>query len=124
MSEFKCYQAAETTNVVLGDADLSMPAEAPPAVVIISREVGNPRARALMRLCAAVLNGDELEAQRELDAIHGESPCARETAEQQIERLADFILAEVPGEPSQSQGAVDTAIRLLRTQVEAKAPVS
>ena len=32
----------------------------------------------------------------------------------QIGRLADFILREIPGEPSQSQGAVDTAIRLLK----------
>ena len=32
----------------------------------------------------------------------------------QIGRLADFIMREIPGEPSQSQGAVDTAIRLLK----------
>lgn len=32
----------------------------------------------------------------------------------QIEKLADFIMNEIPGEPSQSEGAVDTAIRLLR----------
>lgn len=38
-----------------------------------------------------------------------------ETAEQQIDRLATFIMDEVPGEPSQSQGAVDTAIRLIRS---------
>jgi hypothetical protein len=36
-----------------------------------------------------------------------------ETAEQQINRLADFIMLHVPGEPSQNEGAVDTAIRLL-----------
>jgi hypothetical protein len=39
----------------------------------------------------------------------------RETAIQQIDRLATFIMDEVPGEPSQSQGAVDTAIRIIRT---------
>lgn len=33
--------------------------------------------------------------------------------EEQIERLARFIMDEVPGEPSQSQGAVDTAIRII-----------
>ncbi len=32
----------------------------------------------------------------------------------QIDRLAKFILNEVPGEPSESAGAVDTAIRLMR----------
>jgi hypothetical protein len=31
-----------------------------------------------------------------------------------VRRLADFIIDEVPGEPSESQGAIDTAIRLLR----------
>jgi len=34
----------------------------------------------------------------------------------QIKKLADFIMAEVPGEPSQSEGAIDTAIRIIRTQ--------
>lgn len=31
----------------------------------------------------------------------------------QVERLAEFIQECIPGEPSQSQGAIDTAIRLL-----------
>lgn len=34
----------------------------------------------------------------------------------QIDRLATVILSEIPGEPSQNQGAVDTAIRLLRSR--------
>ena len=34
--------------------------------------------------------------------------------QEQIDRLANFIMAEVDGEPSQSQGAVDTAIRIIR----------
>ncbi|RWB40422.1 MAG: hypothetical protein EOQ44_25085 [Mesorhizobium sp.] len=38
-----------------------------------------------------------------------------ETLEAQIDRLANFIMAEVPGEPSQSEGAVDTAIRWMRS---------
>ena len=37
-----------------------------------------------------------------------------ETLESQVKRLADVIMAEIPGEPSRSEGAVDTAIRLLR----------
>lgn len=32
----------------------------------------------------------------------------------QISDLADFIMAEVPGEPSQNEGAVHTAIRVIR----------
>lgn len=37
-----------------------------------------------------------------------------ESASEQIERLSEFIIAEVEGEPSKSEGAVDCAIRLLR----------
>jgi hypothetical protein len=36
-----------------------------------------------------------------------------ESPSSQIDRLAAFILEKVPGEPSQSQGAVDTAIRVM-----------
>lgn len=45
----------------------------------------------------------------------GESP------QQQIDRLAKFIMEEVPGEPSEDQGAVDTAIRLIRDKVDKEA---
>ena len=37
-----------------------------------------------------------------------------ESLESQVKRLAGFIIAEVPGEPSQSEGAIDTAIRIIR----------
>lgn len=36
-----------------------------------------------------------------------------EQAQAQIDRLATFIMDVIDGEPSQSEGAVDTAIRLL-----------
>lgn len=36
------------------------------------------------------------------------------TAQEQIDKLAKFILEEVDGEPSQSESAVDTAIRIIR----------
>lgn len=36
-----------------------------------------------------------------------------ESLEDQVQRLADFIAEYVPGEPSASEGAVDTAIRIL-----------
>ena len=32
----------------------------------------------------------------------------------QVDKLAAFILDYIPGEPSKNEGAVDTAIRLLR----------
>ena len=34
--------------------------------------------------------------------------------EGEITKLANYIMAEVPGEPSESQGACDTAIRVIR----------
>jgi hypothetical protein len=37
-----------------------------------------------------------------------------ESLESQVDRLAKFIMDQIPGEPSQSEGAIDTAIRLLR----------
>lgn len=33
---------------------------------------------------------------------------------EQIDKLANFIMAEIEGEPSQSQGVVDTTIRLIK----------
>lgn len=39
------------------------------------------------------------------------------SSSKQIEQLGKFILSDVPGEPSQSQGAVETAIRLIRKNV-------
>lgn len=70
--EFKCHQAVPAVHVVVGDADLSdlNDHEVPPsAVVSISRAVGNPRARALMRICCDVLNGDIYAALGEIEAL-------------------------------------------------------
>ena len=36
------------------------------------------------------------------------------TEQNQIDKLADYIIADIPGEPSCSEGAGDTAIRLLQ----------
>lgn len=36
-------------------------------------------------------------------------------ASRQIDKLANFIMSEVEGEPSQSEGAVDTAIRIIKS---------
>ncbi len=33
---------------------------------------------------------------------------------EQIDKLANFIMAEIEGEPSQSEGAGDTAIRIIK----------
>ena len=37
------------------------------------------------------------------------------SSSRQIDKLANFIMDEVEGEPSQSQGAVDTAIRIIKS---------
>lgn len=44
-----------------------------------------------------------------------ENKCPRfcETLDSQIDRLAKFIMEKIEGEPSQNEGAIDTAIRLL-----------
>jgi hypothetical protein len=43
-----------------------------------------------------------------------------ESSEHQITRLAEFIMKNIPDEPSQDEGAVDCAIRLLRDVYVAK----
>jgi hypothetical protein len=43
-------------------------------------------------------------------------------AEEQIDKLARFILRNVPGEPSESEGAVDCAIRLIGRMVDEGSP--
>lgn len=59
------------------------------------------------------------------DAINDGLWTARTIAKQrddlhsQIKKLADFIIEEIPGEPSTSDGAVDVAIRLLRNYIQA-----
>lgn len=39
-----------------------------------------------------------------------------ESLNKQVERLAMFIVEEVPGEPSAPEGAIDTAIRIMKEQ--------
>jgi len=48
------------------------------------------------------------------ETIYDGPPYDWEIRVTEFDRLARFILDEVPGEPSQSEGAVDTAIRLIR----------
>lgn len=43
-----------------------------------------------------------------------EQPTPNQSLAKQINRLAIFIMNEIPGEPSQSEGVVDTAIRWMR----------
>ena len=44
-----------------------------------------------------------------------------DTPEKQINRLANFILNEVPGEPSKNEGVVDCAIRIIRNYMKREA---
>ena len=48
---------------------------------------------------------------------------AAKSLSSQIDRLASYIMAEIDGEPSESEGAVDTAIRIMRKQAAAIAAV-
>lgn len=80
-------------------------------------------------LCEAYRRrGDELQRLRgnEQSLLSAIGDTARERGikedlSEQIDKLAKFILAEIPGEPSSSEGAVDTAIRLLRHHVVRRA---
>jgi hypothetical protein len=63
-------------------------------------EVEKERDEVKSRLISALSRIEVLKAER--DALGG-----------QINRLANFIMSEVPGEPSQSEGAVDCAIRII-----------
>ena len=47
-----------------------------------------------------------------------------QTAADQINDLAEFIMQHVPGEPSRSEGAVDTAIRVIQSQQRATADLA
>lgn len=47
-------------------------------------------------------------------SITDESEVEMTEAEQEIEVLANYIMREIPGEPSLNQGAGDTAVRLLK----------
>ena len=44
-----------------------------------------------------------------------ESESVETEIKSQIDKLANFIMTEVEGEPSQNQGAVDTAIRIIKS---------
>ena len=43
-----------------------------------------------------------------------DQPPTHESLKSQVSRLARFIMEEIPGEPSRSEGAVDTAIRIMQ----------
>lgn len=55
------------------------------------------------------------------DQDNGDKPDEITRLKEQIDQLAKFIMAEVPGEPSQSEGAVDTAIRIMRAHLHSRA---
>lgn len=71
-----------------------------------------PQTEALRKMLNARSPEEVEQAQAEYEEAFRVEP---ESPSEQITRLADFIMHEVPSEPSESQGAVDTAIRLLRT---------
>jgi hypothetical protein len=65
--------------------------------------------------CGALVRAEDFSKH---GAWHGgggdsEPQVEAEPLESQVERLARFIMENIPGEPSQSEGAIDTAIRLL-----------
>lgn len=69
----------------------------------INRNVGAERVVLERSLSQRVGNVEHVETHR----IYGDP------LDSQVDRLAAFILENFPGEPSQNEGAIDTAIRLL-----------
>ncbi len=63
--------------------------------------------------------GDFLEGTFEAFVVMERPPTLTvdQTRKAELDRLAGFIIDHVPGEPSENEGAVDTAIRLLHTWV-------
>lgn len=62
-------------------------------------------------MCPLTVNGEEyLDSDRVFELIDQLDDQSR-----QIDKLANFIMSEVEGEPSQSQSAVDTAIRIIKS---------
>ena len=76
-----------------------------------ARETAGPKSSGIHELADAV--DDLLSRLPVVPVSDNERKIVPESLESQIERLATFIMDNVPGEPSQSEGAVDTAIRLL-----------
>lgn len=58
------------------------------------------------------------EHERELYSMSDKIDDLREDLElfhKEIDKLADFIMDEIPGEPSENEGAIECAIRLLKS---------
>ena len=65
-------------------------------------------------------NWEELYGKLQIAKGYEISSQDNEYLRSQIVKLGDFITDEIPGEPSANEGAVDTAIRLLKDYVYLK----
>jgi hypothetical protein len=65
---YRCYQTREGCYVV-HQSDFDEKGDPQAATVRIDRAPGDPLARMLMRVCAAILNGDEFAALGEIEAL-------------------------------------------------------
>lgn len=78
----------------------------------IDKMIFNEKADAKVEMLWKVekwVNSIEQEVNQELDKLID----SHQHLSNEIDRLAEFIINNVKGEPSKSQGAIDTAIRLL-----------
>jgi hypothetical protein len=79
------------------------------------RRMREDASETLRLLGKVVKQKDELECTQEVQRRQIQASAAHaEKLVEQIDRLAEFIMAMVPGEPSLSEGAVDCAIRVMR----------
>ena len=70
---YRCYQTGEGCYVV-HQSDFDEQGDPQAATVRIGRAPGDAVARSLMRICAAVLNGDEFAALGEIEALADRRP--------------------------------------------------
>lgn len=99
---------ARTTEIVSLEADLAAMRVALELVMSVVDESAHDSESSY----ASRLTSIREVAADALASSPGTAP-AHEALSSQVDRLARFIMEEIAGEPSQSEGAIDTAIRLL-----------
>lgn len=76
---------------------------------------------AVMGMFVALKSDDIEVAQAAVSGMPGVEVVETDRGHRAVDRLAQFITENIPGEPSQDEGAVDTAIRLLEDYLKLKA---
>lgn len=101
-------------NIHLGTGQREVPMEVPMDHVFEVRVSENLSLLAYYGSWVVEVTRTQLSTLLGVGHIEG-YPSNHERLDSQVKRLAQFIMDEIPGEPSQDGGAIDTVIRILRT---------